>query len=76
MEWLIIGCVGLCLILIVAIVALWVRHKRHMDGYRRIRGASFWLVSSYVQEGNQEIDMRDVRLGERIGKGMFGEVIY
>eukprot|EP01105_Mastigella_eilhardi_P014593 TRINITY_DN331_c0_g1_i2.p1 TRINITY_DN331_c0_g1~~TRINITY_DN331_c0_g1_i2.p1 ORF type:complete len:768 (-),score=181.30 TRINITY_DN331_c0_g1_i2:130-2145(-) len=60
--WLIAGVAGLCFVLVIALIALWIRYKRNMDGYKRIR------------DGNQDIDMREVKLGELIGKGTFGEV--
>ena len=42
--------------------AVWCRHRHTLDGYERIR------------EGNVLVTMKELTLGERIGRGTFGEV--
>eukprot|EP00727_Mastigamoeba_balamuthi_P010137 m51a1_g5746 putative protein tyrosine kinase (1072) ;mRNA; f:1170442-1177724 len=61
-EWMIIGACATAFIIILALIAAWLRHRHHMDGYQKLR------------DGNYEIDFNEVRTGPRIGKGTFGEV--
>ncbi|KAH3744365.1 protein kinase [Pelomyxa schiedti] len=61
-EWIAIAVGGFAVVLILCLVCLWSCHKKNMKGEELIRA------------GNQEIDIKDVKLGERIGRGRFGEV--
>eukprot|EP01107_Rhizomastix_libera_P017087 TRINITY_DN764_c0_g1_i2.p1 TRINITY_DN764_c0_g1~~TRINITY_DN764_c0_g1_i2.p1 ORF type:complete len:766 (-),score=274.62 TRINITY_DN764_c0_g1_i2:102-2399(-) len=61
-DWIVAGLASIGGLLLILLVALWIRHVKKNDGYKRL------------QEGNQEIRINDVKLHERIGKGTFGEV--
>ena len=52
----------LCFVVIVALVIIWFRHRHYLDGYDRIK------------EGNTQVDLSEIKFGERIGRGTFGEV--
>ena len=53
---------ALILVIAVALVVVWFRHRHYLDGYDRIK------------EGNTQVDLNEIQFGERIGRGTFGEV--
>ena len=53
---------GVSVLVVLGVWAVWHRHRRALDGYNKI------------DSGAAQIDMRDIELGERIGRGTFGEV--
>jgi len=62
MHYFLIGLGSVLLVLLIVFVVVWVKHRSTLDGYERIR------------DGNVFVAMKDIKFGERIGRGTFGEV--
>lgn len=62
MHYFLIGLGFVLVLLLVAFVFIYIRHRSTLDGYELIR------------DGNVFVAMKDIKLGERIGRGTFGEV--
>ena len=62
MHYVLIGLGFVLVLLLVAFVVIYIRHRSTLDGYELIR------------DGNVFVAMKDIKLGERIGRGTFGEV--
>ena len=61
-QWIVLGCAICGIVAVFGLVIVWVRHRRYIDGYDKIK------------EGQVDVDLRDIKMEDRIGRGTFGEV--
>ena len=60
--WILLGAALLVVVVLSALVVVWVRHRHYITGYNKIK------------EGNAEVDLSEIKYGNVIGRGTFGEV--
>lgn len=58
----VLGAVLLVVVVAIALVMVWIRHRHYIAGYDKIK------------EGNAEVDLSEIKYGNVIGRGTFGEV--